>query len=212
MGQKVHPIGFRLGIHKNWEASWFARKSYGKELIEDLVIRDFLKKTVPNAEVTRIEIEKAGDVFKVVIFSCRPGVVIGKKGQEIKSLRDGIHKRLVEKKDVEVSVQEVKKPELDATAVAGGIAEQLTRRGNYKKLMKRAAALSMKAGARGIKICCGGRLNGAEIARCEWVKMGSVPLHTIRADIDYCLAESKTTYGMIGVKVWICRGEFQRSA
>lgn len=210
MGQKVHPIGFRLGVYRDWLARWFARDSYGKLIIEDLKIRRYLNDRLKKAEVSSIEIEKTGDNIRVIIFSGRPGVVIGKKGKEINSLREALSKML-SKKSVEVSVQEVQNTDLDATLVAKNIADQLERRISYKKAMKRASATSMRAGAKGIKICCAGRLHGAEIARTEWVRLGSTPLHTLRADIDYGLAEAKTTYGMIGVKVWICRGEYQHS-
>ena len=210
MGQKVHPIGFRLGIYRDWLARWFARDSYGKLIIEDLKIRRYLNDRLKRAEVSSIEIEKTGDSIRVIIFSARPGVVIGKKGKEIDSLREALSKML-SKKSIEVSVQEVQNPDLDAILVAKNIADQLERRISYKKAMKRASATSMRAGAKGIKICCAGRLHGAEIARTEWVRLGSTPLHTLRSDIDYGLAEAKTTYGMIGVKVWICRGEYQHS-
>lgn len=207
MGNKVHPLGFRLGIYKDWNARWFARDSYGKQILEDLAIRKFLDKALSAAEVARIEIEKAGDSIRIIVHSGRPGVVIGKKGQEIESLKSHLANTLG-KKTVEISVQEVKNTEIDATLVAKNIAEQLVKRGSVKKAMKRAAMTAMKAGAKGIKICCGGRLQGAEIARQEWIRMGSVPLHTLRSDVDYGVAEAKTTYGMIGVKVWICKGEF----
>ena len=210
MGQKVHPIGFRLGIYRDWLARWFARDSYGKLIIEDLKIRRYLNDRLKRAEVSSIEIEKTGDSIRVIIFSARPGVVIGKKGKEIDSLREALSKML-SKKSIEVSVQEVQNPDLDAILVAKNIADQLERRISYKKAMKRASATSMRAGAKGIKICCAGRLHGAEIARTEWVRVGSTPLHTLRSDIDYGLAEAKTTYGIIGVKVWICRGEYQHS-
>ncbi len=210
MGQKVHPKGFRLGIYRDWDARWFARDSYGKQLLEDLKIRRYLSRALKHAEVARVEIEKAGDNIRVIIHSARPGVVIGKKGQEIESLRAALSKQLG-KPGVEISVQEVQNPELDATLIANSIAEQLERRVSYKKTMKRSASTSMRAGAKGIKICVSGRLNGAEIARKEWIRVGSVPLHTLRSDIDYGLAEAHTTYGIIGVKVWICRGEFQKA-
>jgi len=210
VGQKVHPIGFRLGVFRDWLSRWFARDSYGKLLMEDLKIRKYIDKKLKNAEVSRVEIEKAGDNIRIVVHSGRPGVVIGKKGQEIDSLRTDLGKMLG-RKNVEVSVQEVKNPELDATLVAKGIADQLERRISYKKAMKRASATALRAGAKGVKICCAGRLNGAEIARTEWIRVGSTPLHTLRSDIDYGFAEAKTTYGIIGVKVWICRGEYQRS-
>ncbi len=208
MGQKVNPKGFRIGVYRDWDAKWFARRSYGQQLLEDLVIRRFVDKNLKHAEVARVEIEKAGDSIKVIIHSGRPGLVIGKKGQDIDVLREDISK-LTGKNSIEVSVQEVKNADLDATLVAKSIAEQLEKRGSFKKAMKRSTTNTMRAGATGIKICCGGRLNGAEIARKEWMRTGSVPLHTLRADIDYGFAEANTTYGKIGVKVWIGRGEYQ---
>lgn len=211
MGQKVNPVGFRLGIYRNWDSRWFARKSYGKEVLEDFQIRKFLSAALQNAEISKIEIEKAGDDnMRITLHSGRPGIVIGKRGADIDSLRTELARRW-NKKNVEVSVQEVKTPELDAVLVAKDIAEQLVKRGSFKKAMKRAAISAMKAGAKGIKICCAGRLNGAEIAREEWTRVGSIPLHTIRADVDYGFAEALTTYGLIGVKVWICKGEYQQA-
>lgn len=210
MGQKVHPLGFRLGINKPWKAQWFARDSYGKQILEDLAIRKELNKALADAEVARIDIEKAGDNIRIIVHSARPGVVIGKKGQEIEMLKTRLAQSLG-KKAIEVSVQEVKNPDIDATLVAKSIADQLEKRGSVKKAMKRSAATALKSGAKGIKICCSGRLQGAEIARQEWSRNGSVPLHTLRSDIDYGFAEAKTTYGMIGVKVWICRGEIEAS-
>jgi len=209
VGQKVHPIGFRLGVYRTWDARWFARESYGKSLLEDIQIRRFLASLLKKAEIARVEIEKAGDNLRIILHAGRPGVIIGKKGQGISDLRMQIAAKL-NKPNVEVSVQEVKNPDLDASLVAQNIASQLERRGSFKKAMKRAATTTMRVGARGIKICCSGRLNGAEIARTEWTRVGSVPLHTLRADIDYSLAEALTTYGIIGVKVWICRGEVQQ--
>lgn len=210
MGQKVHPKGFRTGVYRDWDARWFARKSYGEQILEDLVIRKYLDETLDKAQIARIEIEKAGDNIRIVIHSARPGAVIGKKGQEIDSLRNYLISKL-KKTNVEISVQEIKTPELDALIVAKNIVEQLEKRGSYKKAMKKAAISTMKAGAKGIKICCAGRLNGAEIARSEWTRVGSIPLHTLRSDIDYGFAEAYTTYGKIGVKVWICRGDYQLS-
>lgn len=211
MGQKVHPIGFRLGIYLDWDSRWFAKKrDYGQKALEDIKIRTFLKSALNKAEVSKIEIEKAGDNIKIIIHSARPGFVIGKRGQEIDALRTKIG-QMLKKGSIEISVQEIKNPELDATLVAQAIAEQIERRVGYKKVMKRAAASTMRAGAQGIKICVSGRLNGAEIARTEWTRIGSVPLHTLRSDIDYGLVEAKTTYGIIGVKVWICRGEYQHA-
>ncbi|MDR3550171.1 MAG: 30S ribosomal protein S3 [Candidatus Babeliales bacterium] len=209
MGQKVHPIGFRLGVYRDWDARWFSRNSYGKLALEDLQIRKFLETTLEKAEISRIEIEKAGDNVRIIIHSARPGAVIGKRGQEIDYLRTQLIARL-KKTNVEISVQEIKVPELDATIVAKNIADQLEKRGSYKKAMKKAALSAMKAGAKGIKVCCAGRLNGAEIARTEWTRVGSIPLHTLRADIDYGVAEALTTYGKIGIKVWICKGEYQQ--
>jgi len=210
VGQKVHPLGFRLGVYRSWFARWFARDSYGKEVLEDLKIRKFLRSELGRAEVSRIEIEKAGDNIRVIIHSGRPGMVIGKKGKGIEDIRAKLTEK-INKSNIEISVQEVKAPELDAQLVAQAIAEQIERRVSHKKAMKRAAASSMRAGAKGIKICCAGRLHGAEIARSEWTRVGSVPLHTLRSDIDYGFAEAKTTYGIIGVKVWVCRGEYKHS-
>ncbi len=211
MGQKVHPRGFRLGIYTDWDARWFARGTqYGTCVVEDFTIRKLLNKMLERAEVARIEIEKAGDSVRVIIHSGRPGYIIGKKGQGIEDLRKKLATTL-KKKDIEISVLEVPKPEFNAVLVAKSIAQQLVRRVNYKKAMKRAALTAMKIGAKGIKICCKGRLGGAEIARDEWVRFGSVPLHTLRSDIDYGFAEARTTYGVIGVKVWICKGEYQHA-
>lgn len=208
MGQKVNPKGFRIGVYRDWDARWFARKDYAGHLLEDIKIRNYIARTLKHAEIARVEIEKAGDSIKVILHSGRPGTVIGRKGQDIDSLRKNLS-LLLKKSSIDVSVQEVKTPALDAVLVASSIAEQLERRISFKKAMKRATMDTMKAGATGIKICCSGRLNGAEIARSEWVRTGSVPLHTLRADIDYALAEAQTTYGIIGVKVWIGRGEYQ---
>lgn len=204
MGQKVHPKGFRLGVYIDWDARWFARKSYGEQVLEDMFIREYLDKQLERAEISRIEIEKAGDNVRVIIHTAKPGAVIGKKGQEIESLRSGIAKII--KRSVEISVQEEKQPELNAAIVANNIAAQIEKRVGYKQAIKRAALACMKTGARGVKIRVAGRLGGAEIARDEWVRLGSVPLHTLRANIDYCLAEAQTTYGVIGVKVWISKG------
>jgi small subunit ribosomal protein S3 len=176
-------------------------------VIEDIKIRSFLENHLDKAEVASIEIEKAGDNVRVIIHSGRPGAIIGKRGQEIDTLKQQLSKYL--SKNVEVAVQEVKKPELDATLIARNIAAQLEKRVSFKRAMKRAAQSAIRAGARGIKICCGGRLGGAEIARKEWVRVGSVPLHTLRSDVDYGFAEADTTYGKIGTNVWVCRGDFQ---
>jgi small subunit ribosomal protein S3 len=208
VGQKVNPVGFRLGVYRDWLSKWFARDSYGDQVLEDVKIRRFLNNTLVNAELSSIEIEKAGDALKVILHSGRPGVVIGKKGEEIQKLREKLIK-LTGKPSVEVTVQEVKNPELDAQLVAKNIALQIERRGNYKQVMKRASASTMKSGALGINIRCAGRLAGAEIARDEWIRIGRIPRHTLRSDLDHALAEANTKYGIIGVQVWICRGEFR---
>jgi small subunit ribosomal protein S3 len=213
VGQKVHPKGFRLGIYLDWDARWFARgpvQEYGKKILEDIQIRRYINSTLEQAEIAKIEIEKAADNVRVIIHSSRPGIIIGKRGQEIDVMRKKLMSML-KKNNVEISVQEIKKPEIDAMLVAKNIAVQLEKRGSYKKAMKRAAMSAMKSGAKGIKIRCKGRLNGAEIARTEWTRVGSVPLHTLRADIDYGFAEAHTTYGLIGVAVWICKGEYQHA-
>ena len=210
MGQKVNPVGFRVGVYRDWDSRWFARDSYGKQVLEDIKIRKYLESVLENAEISHIEIEKAGDNVRVILHSGRPGVIIGKRGQEIESLRAELSSRL-NKRNIDISVQEVKQPELDAVLVAKNIAAQLVKRASYKKAMKRAADSAIRAGAKGIKICCAGRLQGAEIARDEWAIIGSVPLHTLRSDIDYALAEAHTTYGVIGVRVWICKGEYRRA-
>ncbi len=209
MGQKVNPIGFRLGIYRDWDAHWFAPgKAYGDRILEDIKIRKFIDKRLDKAEIARVVIDKAGDSVRVVLHSGRVGMVIGKKGLEIETLRRELAK-ILGKNSVEISVQEIKKPELDAVLIAKSIASQLERRASYKRAMKRAAATALKSGARGIKIRCSGRLGGAEIARTEWTRLGSVPLHTLRADIDYGFAEALTTFGLIGVTVWVCHGEYQ---
>lgn len=209
MGQKVNPVGFRTGVYKDWDARWFApTHAYGKHLLEDIKIREMVESQLKHAEIARVEIEKAGDNLRIILHSGRPGVVIGKGGKEIDDLRRYFANKL-NKANVEVSVQEVKKPELNATLVAKSIADQLERRVSYKRAMKRAVAAAMRAGAQGIKVAVSGRLNGAEIARSEWTRMGSIPLHTLRADIDYGEAEALTTFGLIGVKVWIGKGEYQ---
>lgn len=206
MGQKVHPFGFRLGVHEDWRAHWFAKKGYGQALMEDFAIRKYLARALSKTDTARVVIDKAGENLRIVIFSARPGTVIGKKGHGIEGLKKSLYDKF--KKNVEISVQEVKNLDLDAAIVAQSIAEQLERRASFKRVMKKAAYAALKAGAKGIKICCAGRLGGAEIARSEWLRLGSVPLHTLRSDVSYALAQAKTTYGMIGVKVWICRGEY----
>lgn len=206
MGQKVHPIGFRVGVFRDWHAHWFAKKSYGASLLEDFKIRKYLDERLKKAELSHVIIDKMPDSVRVELHSSRPGLIIGKKGQEIDTLRSDLTKLCG--KPVDVSVQEVKNAEIDATLIAKDICEQIERRVGYKRLMKKAGMAAMKAGARGIKICCSGRLAGSEIARSEWLRLGSVPLHTLRSNVDYALVEAQTTYGVIGVKVWVCKGEF----
>jgi small subunit ribosomal protein S3 len=211
VGQKVHPLGFRLGIHEDWRAHWYAkRKDYGRALMEDFRIRNYMSNVVSDSDTSKVVIDKAGENMRITIFSARPGMVIGKKGQGIEDLKKGLHDQF--KKNIEVSVQEVRNVDLDASLVAKSIAEQLVRRASYKRVMKKVGYAALKAGAKGIKICCSGRLGGAEIARSEWMRLGSIPLHTLRSNVSYALAEAKTTYGMIGVKVWICNGEYPSKA
>jgi len=206
VGQKVHPLGFRLGVYEDWKAHWFAKKSYGSELLEDIKIREYLRRVLANSEVAKVIIDKAGENIKVIIHSGRPGVVIGKKGLGINQLRKDLYDKF--KKNIDISVQEVRIPELDAQLIAANIAAQLERRASFKRLMKKSGFAAMKSGAKGIKICCAGRLGGAEIARSEWLRLGSVPLHTLRSNVEFANVEAKTTYGMIGVKVWVCKGEY----
>jgi len=206
VGQKVHPIGFRLGLFEDWQAHWFAKKSYGTEVIEDFQIRAFLKGRLNMSDVARIVIDKAVDNIRITVHTSRPGMIIGKKGQGIEQIKADLYKRF--KKNVEVSVQEVRTPDTNAHLVARSITDQLEKRVSYKRLMRKAGYAAMKSGAKGIKICVSGRIGGAEIARVEWLRLGSIPLHTLRANIDYALTEALTTYGLIGVKVWICKGEY----
>lgn len=205
MGQKVNPIGIRLGIVKDWNSKWYAKKRYAQLLNQDIELRKLLKKKLMSAAVSGIKIERPADNAVVTIHTARPGVLIGKKGGGIESLRAEISKKLGV--PVHLNIEEVRKPELDSTLVAESIAQQLEQRVMFRRAMKRAVTSALKAGAKGIKICVSGRLGGAEIARSEWYREGRVPLHTFRADIDYGTAESKTTYGIIGVKVWIYKGE-----
>lgn len=205
MGQKVHPIGIRLGIIKDWNSKWFAGKRYAEFLIKDLQLRAELKKKLYSASVSKILIERPANNAVVTVMSARPGVIIGKKGGGIEALRKEISTKLGV--PVHLNIEEIKKPELDSTLVAESIAQQLEQRVMFRRAMKRAVTSALKAGAKGIKICVSGRLGGAEIARTETYREGRVPLHTFRADIDYGTAESKTTYGIIGVKVWIFKGE-----
>ncbi|WP_260293359.1 30S ribosomal protein S3 [Sedimenticola hydrogenitrophicus] len=206
MGQKVHPIGIRLGIVKQWTSKWYAdSKDYADMLNTDLAVRDYLKKRLSQASVSRIQIDRPAKNAHVTIHSARPGIVIGKKGEDINTLREEVSRRMGI--PAHISVEEIRKPELDAQLVAEGITQQLERRVMFRRAMKRSVQTAMRLGAGGIKVNISGRLNGAEIARNEWYREGRVPLHTLRADIDYGFAEAKTTYGIIGVKVWIFKGE-----
>ena len=205
MGQKVNPIGIRLGIIKDWNSKWFAGKRYAEFLNQDINLRSELKKKLMGAAVSKILIERPANNAVVTIQTARPGVIIGKKGGGIETLRNENSKKLGV--PVHLNIEEIKKPELDSTLVAESIAQQLEQRVMFRRAMKRAVTSALKSGAKGIKICVSGRLGGAEIARSEWYREGRVPLHTFRADIDYGTAESKTTYGIIGVKVWIFKGE-----
>ena len=204
--QKVHPIGFRLGITKQHTSNWYAEKSlYTENLLKDIEVREYLSSKLAHASVSRIEIDRTADNARVNIHTARPGIIIGKGGQEVETLKEELKK--LTKKDVQVNIFEVKRPELEATLVANGIARQIEGRISYKRAIKMSIASTMRMGSEGIKVQISGRLNGAEMARSEMFKDGRTPLHTFRADIDYALAEAQTTYGKIGVKVWICRGE-----
>lgn len=205
MGQKVNPIGLRLNIVRTWESTWYAGKDYSKYLLEDQKLRKFLKERLYHAGLAKINIARTGDKVRIKLFTARPGIVIGKKGAEIEALKTDLEK--LTKRPCVVDIQEVRRPEADAQLVAENIAMQLQRRVAFRRAMKKAVNMALKFGAKGIKIACSGRLGGAEMARREWYREGRVPLHTLRADIDYGLAESLTTYGIIGVKVWIFKGE-----
>ena len=206
MGQKVHPTGIRLGIVKDWTSRWYANsKDYPVLLSQDLRVRSFLKEKLAHASVSRIQINRPSGNAQITVHTARPGIVIGKKGEDIDKLRTVVSSMMGV--PVQINVEEIRKPELDAQLVAEGIAQQLERRIMYRRSMKRSVTNTMRLGAEGIKINLGGRLNGAEIARSEWYREGRVPLHTLRADIDYGFAEAETTYGIIGIKVWIFKGE-----
>lgn len=205
MGQKVHPSGFRLGILRTWDSKWFATKGYSKLVFEDHQIRDYIKGRLFHAGISKVEIERAANKVKVRIHTARPGIVIGKKGAEIEVLRRDLERKF--KREVLIDIQEVRRPELDATLVAENIALQLVRRVAFRRAMKRAVSSALKFGAKGVRVASAGRLGGAEMARREWYREGRVPLHTLRADIDYGTALARTTYGIIGVKVWIFKGE-----
>ena len=205
MGQKVNPIGLRLGIVKTWESRWYAGKNYSDYILEDYNIRKFIKKKLYHAGISRIEIERSSKRVRLRIFTSRPGIVIGKKGSEISQLKKELENTIPH--EVLIDIQEVRKPEIDAQLVAENIALQIVRRVAFRRAMKRGVSSAMRFGAKGVKIICSGRLGGAEMARTEWYKEGRVPLHTLRADIDYGFIEANTTYGIVGVKVFIFKGE-----
>jgi small subunit ribosomal protein S3 len=205
MGQKTHPIGFRLGIIRSWTSKWYEEKQYAKWLHEDIKLKEYIKEKLGHAGVSSIEVERAANKAKINIFTARPGIVIGKRGAGIETLKKDVQK--LTENEVFLNIQEVRKAEINAQLVAENIATQLERRVAFRRAMKKAVQTAMKFGAKGIKVHCGGRLGGAEMARREWYREGRVPLHTLRADVDYGFAEANTTYGVIGVKCWIFKGE-----
>ena len=205
MGQKTNPIGFRLGINKSWESKWFSEKDYSKLLQEDIILRKFILKKLSSAGISKIMIERPAKLARITLHTSRPGVIIGKKGSDIEKLKNKISKMV--SGEVSINIVEIKKPELDSKLVADNIAQQLERRVAFRRAMKRAVQSAMRLGAIGIRINCSGRLGGAEIARMEWYREGRVPLHTLRADIDYGVSRANTTYGICGIKVWIFKGE-----
>ncbi len=205
MGQKVHPVGFRLGVIRTWDSKWFEERNYAQWLHEDIKIRDHVKKTLAHAGVSKVEIERAANKVKVNVHTARPGIVIGKRGAGIETVKKELQR--FTKNEVFLNIVEVRKAEIDAQLVAENIATQLERRIAFRRAMKKAIQTAMKFGAKGIRVACSGRLGGAEMARYEWYREGRVPLHTLRADIDYGYAIGRTTYGTIGCKVWVCRGE-----
>jgi len=205
LGQKVSPIGLRLGITKSWISNWFAKESFSDYLYEDMLIRNYLKKRLEHGGISTLSIDRTARKVTVTIDTSRPGIVIGKKGEEVEKLKAELQH--LTQKEIHINIREVKKPEMDAQLVADNIARQVQKRVSYKKAIKKAISTAMRMGAEGIKIGVGGRLNGAEIARSETFKEGRIPLHTLRADIDYATATSHTTYGCVGIKVWICKGE-----
>ncbi len=205
MGQKVNPIGLRLGIIKSWDSKWYAGKNYADYILEDYNIRKYLNKKLGHAGISRIEIERSSKRVRLRIFASRPGIIIGKKGSEILILKQEIEKQISH--EVMIDIQEVRKPEIDAKLIAESVAQQIIKRVAFRRAMKRGVASAMRFGAMGVKIICSGRLGGAEIARTEWYREGRVPLHTLRADIDYGVTEALTTYGIIGIKVFVFKGE-----
>ncbi|RKY77040.1 30S ribosomal protein S3 [candidate division KSB1 bacterium] len=205
MGQKVHPIGLRLGINKSWKSLWFDEKNFAKKLQEDLMLRKYIQKRMPNAGISNVEIKRTPKRITLTIHTSRPGIVIGKKGAEVDKLKEELQR--ITSQNVQVNIHEIKRPELDAYLVAENVVRQLESKISFRRAMKRAITSTMRMGAEGVRIRCSGRLGGAEMARVEQYREGRIPLHTLRADIDYAQIEANTTYGIIGVKVWICKGE-----
>ena len=209
MGQKVHPIGFRLGINKTWSSNWYAKKNYAELLHEDIKLRNYIKKELSHAGISKIEIERPGNRLKINIYTARPGIIIGRRGVEIDKLKEELQSMANNNRQVFINIKEIRRPEIDAQLVAENIALQLERRVSFRRAMKKSVTSALRFGAKGVKVYCAGRLAGAEMARTEWYREGQVPLHTIRADVDYGFTEAKTTYGMIGVKVWIYKGDIR---
>jgi len=205
LGQKVHPVGFRLGVIRTWDSKWYAEGDYSELLHEDIKLRNYLKQRLYHAGIAKVELERAASKAKINIYAARPGIIIGKKGAEVEALKKELAK--LTDKEVFINIQEIRKPEIDAQLVAESIAMQLERRIAFRRAMKKSVGQALKFGAQGIKVTCSGRLGGAEMSRTEWYREGRVPLHTLRADIDYGFAEAKTTYGIIGIKVLIFKGE-----
>lgn len=205
MGQKTNPIGFRLGINQSWQSLWFDEKNFSKKLREDLMLRDYVENRLPNGGISKIEIKRTPKRITLTLHTARPGIVIGKKGSEVDKLKEELQR--LTSQEVQVNVHEIKRPELDAALVADNVARQLESKVSFRRAMKRAITATMRMGAEGVRIACAGRLGGAEMARREKYREGRIPLHTLRADIDYASKIAKTTYGTIGVKVWICKGE-----
>jgi len=205
MGQKINPIGIRVNINRTWDSRWYAKADYAKMLHEDLKIRKYLQKALESAGVSKIVLERSAKKMRVTLYTSKPGIIIGKKGADIEKIKNQVAKFTTD--EVHLNIVEIRKPEIDSTLIAQGIAQQLMRRIAFRRAMKRAVQSAMRLGAQGIRINCSGRLNGSEIARMEWYREGRVPLHTLRADIDYGTAEAITTYGVIGIKVWVFKGE-----
>jgi len=205
LGQKTNPIGIRLGINKSWKSLWFDERTFSKKLEEDLMLRRYVHKRLPNAGISQIEIKRTPKRITLTIYTARPGIVIGKKGAEVDKLKEELQR--LTSQEIQVNIHEIKRPELDAQLVAENVAKQLESKVSFRRAMKRAITATMRMGAEGVRICCSGRLGGAEMARREQYKEGRIPLHTLRADIDYARSTANTTYGAIGVKVWICKGE-----